>query len=82
MEGRGDGARLKAVVVRLFREGRVDRFDRADRLREELHARGALDEHGEHGGLLDGRGRDQNCGDTLLISQVSFLAWGIGKAFP
>src|SRR5262245_66248723 len=59
MECRGDGARLEPVVVRFTRKRGIDRLDGADRLREQLHARGALDEHREHGRLLDRRRRYQ-----------------------
>ena len=58
MESRGDGAWLKPVIVRLARDGGLDRLDLANRLREHLHARGTLDEDREHGRLLDRRGRD------------------------
>src|SRR5262249_50181308 len=59
MKGRGDRARLQAIVVCLARARRIDRFDRADRLCEHLHACGALDEHRKHGRFLNRGSRDQ-----------------------
>src|SRR5262245_54202695 len=58
MEGRGDRTGFQPIIMRLARDGGIDRFDCADRLRKHLHARGALDEHREDG-LLDRRGCDQ-----------------------
>src|SRR5215467_14596923 len=59
MESRLNRPRLEPIIVRLSRNSWINRLHLADRLREHLHARGALDENGEHGCFLDRRGRNQ-----------------------
>src|SRR5262249_52879172 len=59
MKSRPNRPRFEPIIVRLSRNGWINRLHLADRLREHLHARGALDENCEHGRFLDRRGRNQ-----------------------